>query len=547
MGCGAASRYKVLPDDTEGGNTLITSGSSASMGSKAAATQERASSDNLISRMHSADRTSLISFNESAWEVKPSIATAFTTKITDDYDVQKWSNRIGKGASGSVYRVVHRESGEKRAVKKCYKVREDDVLAYKREAILMGSLDHPNIIKIFETYEDRRCNYFVLELCEGGELLKQVTSSTSFTEAQCAFVLAQILQGVTYLHSQHICHRDLKPENFIMLDEKPLEQSTLKIIDFGSAASIAPGSFLETPTGTPAYMAPEVLAGQYNCSCDLWSFGVVAYFLLSGVLPVDIEEYSSEDLYHKLELGTYSLEGPEWQYASNGAKDFVAKCMTFNPDDRIRAGAALRHEWLSEAGNASSTVKIPVLQNLSTFWNASKQKTTALYDVSGKISSDSCQRLQEGFASKDVDGHGKLSIDDVTSILQEAGLELPEEHIAILVRSWDADGDGQIDYDEFVVGMQKAHSEVEEEICMAAFRKMDGDGNGLLSQDELTVSRKDLMKILTEESVIHVLGASISDDIMKVADTDGDGKISFDEFMVLVTGRNAERYGGKNK
>lgn len=332
-----------------------------------------------------------------------------------------------------------------------------------------------------------------------------------------------------------------------MLDEKPLEQSTLKIIDFGSAASIPPGSFLETTTGTLAYMAPEVLAGRYNCSCDIWSFGVVAYFLLSGALPVDVEEYSSEDLHRKLELGTYSLEGPEWQHASNGAKDFVAKCMTLNPDDRMLAGAALRHEWLSEAGDASSTVQIPVLQNLSTFWNASKQKTSALHEVSGKISSDSCRRLQEGFANKDVHGHGKLPTDDVTTILRQAGLQLPEEHISILVRSWDTDGDGQIDYDEFVVGMQKAHSEVEEEICRAAFRKMDGDGNGLLSQDELTVSRTDLMNILTEDSVKHVLGASISDDIMKVADTDGDGKISFDEFMVLVTGRHAERYGGKNK
>lgn len=462
-------------------------------------------------------------------------------KVTDDYDVQKWSAsaRIGKGASGSVYRAVHRETGYNRAVKKCYKVNADDIFAFKREAVLISNVDHPNIIKIIEVFEDRRCCYFVFELCEGGELLKQITESDSFTERKCIHVMAQILQSVSYLHGKQICHRDLKPDNFLVEDLKPLEEATLKLIDFGSATFVEAGEFLETPLGTPAYMAPECFSGRYHLMCDIWSCGVIAYLLLSGDLPFDGDAIA--ELQEKVKCGKYSLEGPEWLHVSNEAKDFVTRCMRFEPEERCQSNSALGHVWLKQ--DCSDTVQMPVLTNLAKYFHVSKRRSMAAEEISSFLSVEICQRLRDCFEKKDTDALGALPVDDVATILQQSGLSLPYQHIRQLVSSWDRDSSGTIEYGELNSGLQQSFAQVEEEVIMAAFAQIDKDGNGVLSEEELAASGMTLKEILADESVVKVLGPSVAEDVMRKGDIDGDGLISFDEFMLLATGgRRASTY-----
>jgi len=99
------------------------------------------------------------------------------------------------------------------------------------EIDIMKELDHPNIIKLFEVFEDSRFVYLVMELCEGGELFDKIIECTHFTESTAKYYFRQMMQALSYIHNKNIVHRDLKPENFLLLDNS--QNSPLKIIDFG--------------------------------------------------------------------------------------------------------------------------------------------------------------------------------------------------------------------------------------------------------------------------------------------------------------------------
>mmetsp|Transcript_16118 Transcript_16118/g.13654 ORF Transcript_16118/g.13654 Transcript_16118/m.13654 type:complete len:156 (-) Transcript_16118:463-930(-) len=148
----------------------------------------------------------------------------------------------------------------------------------------MKKLDHPNIIKLYEIYEDARYIYLVLELCSGGELFDRITNKGSFAEAEAIEAFQQIMHAINYCHSFNITHRDLKPENFLYLNDD--DESPIKVIDFGlSKRGNTTQDVMTTRAGTPYYISPEVLQGKYDQSCDIWSAGVIMYILLCGYPP----------------------------------------------------------------------------------------------------------------------------------------------------------------------------------------------------------------------------------------------------------------------
>ena len=170
---------------------------------------------------------------------------------------------------------------------------------FKQEIVILQTLDHPNVLKLYEYFEDSKNVYLITELCRGGELFDRIIENEFFSEKVAAKIFKQILQPLNYCHSQGIAHRDLKPENFLF--ETKDEDSDLKIIDFGlskiltntgqafSAQSSLKGSKnldrMNTRAGTPNYISPEVLNGNYGVECDLWSAGCILYILLCGYPP----------------------------------------------------------------------------------------------------------------------------------------------------------------------------------------------------------------------------------------------------------------------
>ena len=133
---------------------------------------------------------------------------------------------------------------------------------FKREIEILSNLDHPNIVKTYESYEDKRQIHIVTEVMQGGELFDYIRKNHRFSERTAAHFMKQILQAISYLHRMGVVHRDLKPENLLL--ETKSDTASIKIIDFGTSALYDPKKKLKQKQGTPYYTAPEVIKGSYD-------------------------------------------------------------------------------------------------------------------------------------------------------------------------------------------------------------------------------------------------------------------------------------------
>eukprot|EP01083_Nonionella_stella_P168696 570315_1 len=165
----------------------------------------------------------------------------------------------------------------------------------REEISIMQKLEHANIISFFDVFEDEPNVYIVMEHCNGGELFDRISAKGSYSEKDAAKVLRQVVEGLRYLHANHIAHCDLKPDNFLFLE--PSDDSDLKIIDFGMSKIMKFRKYFRRFCGTPYYVAPEVIDGNYTEACDMWSMGVVMFVMLFGYPPfyVDPNEYHADN------------------------------------------------------------------------------------------------------------------------------------------------------------------------------------------------------------------------------------------------------------
>jgi calcium-dependent protein kinase len=157
--------------------------------------------------------------------------------------------------------------------------------------------------------------------------------------------MKQLLSCVSYCHEHHIIHRDLKPENVLLEASKEFDQ--IKVIDFGTAQKFKQGQKLSETIGTPYYIAPEVLNHQYGKECDVWSLGVMAYIILSGIPPFNGS--SDADIMAAIKKGTFNFNAKVWSTVSQSAKDFISSLLTFDANKRPTALIALQHPWLKQS------------------------------------------------------------------------------------------------------------------------------------------------------------------------------------------------------
>lgn len=172
------------------------------------------------------------------------------------------------------------------------------------------------------------------ELCIGGELFDRIVAQEYFTEPMAARTFKQILMALNYCHSTGIVHRDLKPENFLF--ESKTSDSNLKIIDFGLSKILSAGKLqrMKTRAGTPYYISPEVLMGNYDITCDLWSAGCILYILLCGYPPFYGDD--NQEILAMVQKGVFDFDGEEWENVSPEAKDLIKKLIT-KPERRLSA------------------------------------------------------------------------------------------------------------------------------------------------------------------------------------------------------------------
>jgi len=215
-----------------------------------------------------------------------------------------------------------------------------------REIEIMKKVNHKNILKLFETFEDDDSVYIVMELVRGSELFDRIVEKGFYSEKNAMNVVSQILEAVAYLHSQGVAHRDLKPENLLCsgVDENEI----VKIADFGLSKVQTEEDILSTSCGTPGYVAPEVLLCEsYGLSVDMWGIGIITYILLAGYPPFYDENNPQDDtaLFEKVINVDYDLDDECWDDVSELAKDFIRKLLVKEPNERMTAQQALNHAW----------------------------------------------------------------------------------------------------------------------------------------------------------------------------------------------------------
>jgi len=256
--------------------------------------------------------------------------------IYNDYTVI--NPAIGRGAYGEVKKAIHRVTGLVRAVKIISKSSSPlELKKLKHEVDILKRLDHPNIIKVLEFYQDPRFFYIVTELCTGKELFHKIDDTPYFNEKMAAETMKQILSAIAYCHSHKIVHRDIKPENLVYENEQ--EGSLLKVIDFGASKSYATNQKFSQKLGTIYYMAPEIISGKYDEKCDIWSCGVILFTMLSGNTPFDGR--NEMEIIEKIKKAKFSMDNYAWSKISDSAKHLVKRMLEEKPSNRISASEAL--------------------------------------------------------------------------------------------------------------------------------------------------------------------------------------------------------------
>jgi calcium-dependent protein kinase len=353
-----------------------------------------------------------------------------------------------------------------------------------KEVELMSFMDHPSIVKLFETFEDPLTFYLVMERCDGGELSARVSASPGgrLSEADAAIVMEQILRGVFYMHTNGFCHRDIKPSNCLFETGAPIAETGLKIIDFGFAARIPQDSVMKDKVGSPYYVAPEVLRNSYSESLDLWSAGVILFQLLSGHMPFNGR--TRDAVLRKVEQGIVEFHEEHWQDVSRDARRLVAALLQFEPSERLTAEQALDHAWLKHL-RVSKTPELParVVDSLRSFRARPRLMRAAMHVMARQQGDD--EQLREIFLSLDANRDGLLATSELREGLQAAGFDFADSEWQEIVDGVDANGRGCLDYTEFLAATLKRVHYKEEDACRRAFHVFDTNGDGKLSQAEL--------------------------------------------------------------
>ncbi|CAI5988136.1 unnamed protein product [Closterium sp. NIES-64] len=317
----------------------------------------------------------------------------------EDYFVLE-SAVLGSGQFGTVRRCVEKATGARFACKSILKSRltsESERHDVRREVVLMqrlaagascgatsgaagaasatgagvapaGYSPHAGVVQLRAVFEDDAAVHMIMELCDGGELFDEIVRRGRLSERDAAQVFSQIVSAVAFCHSRGVLHRDLKPEN-ILLARYPASAATpaaagtpsagvspaaaagagqrvvvAKLADLGLAIPLKQGERARGVAGSPFYIAPEVLRGDYSFEADVWSLGVILYILLCGAPP--FWGPTDRDVFMKVLQGAVDMGGEEWRGVSEEAKGLVRCLLQRDPRKRPPAGKIMTHPWI---------------------------------------------------------------------------------------------------------------------------------------------------------------------------------------------------------
>jgi calcium-dependent protein kinase len=447
--------------------------------------------------------------------------------------------KLGEGSYGSVFLVNHNHTSQQRAMKIIAKKtnseikNESDIL---NEIEILKSMDHPNIVKIFEFFYSSKNYYLITEFCKEGELFDLIVKEGPFNEEYTGYILFQIFSAVNYCHSMNILHRDLKPENILIERKEQNGFLKIKIIDFGTAKIFESNKVERKIIGSSYYIAPEVLSRNYNEKCDLWSCGVIMYILLSSTPPFAGME--DGEIIENIKKGYYDIESKFWEKISPEAKNLLRNLLERNPAIRITAEEAMNHKWFKKLNirdkmNFLSKEKIiKMLETLKTFQPDKVLKRIAIaYLVHNNPQHEEVLDGCKLFNLIDKNSNGritKIELKNGMIELTDYNEEESNKFVNQIFNLIDGDNNGYIEYEEFVRCCIDKEFFINEEVIKFSFRFFDIDKDGEITIDEIKKTfarsfKKDIKYF--DEAMLGIINE---------IDLNGDKKISYKEFQTMM-------------
>ncbi|KAL4429132.1 hypothetical protein ABPG74_015160 [Tetrahymena malaccensis] len=259
---------------------------------------------------------------------------------------------IGKGSYAEIYRALNKENNMIVAIK-VIEVQENERVEdfVKKEIDLVKECNHPNITQVYEHFFVDNKIYIIMEYCGGGSLAQLIKKKGQFQEPYITIILKEILQALSYLHSNQMVHRDIKSANILIQKD-----GKVKLCDFGVSSKISNNSQkLQTFVGTPYYMAPEVIQkSEYDFKADIWSVGITAIEMATGHPPY----YDKKPEIAMSKIVSEEPPSLSKETSSTMLINFVNCCLKYNPEQRQSAKQLLSHSFIKLAKKPSYLIDL---------------------------------------------------------------------------------------------------------------------------------------------------------------------------------------------
>nr|CCC93562.1 putative protein kinase [Trypanosoma congolense IL3000] len=359
--------------------------------------------------------------------------------------------RLGEGTYASVFAVTYVPSGQRFAMKRIptsyLMVSESQII---QEATAMQSMEHPHVVKLHKFLQSTSAFYLLLDLASGGELFDLIISERYFRESTARLYFQQLMSAIDYCHSKGVAHRDLKAENLLLGKD-----NQLLVCDFGFCSTYHVGDVDENdntandlllPIGTLHYTSPEAAArGATRASVDafqqdLWSAGVILFFMLTGRLPFSGRD--DEETLYLIQKGTFSFTDDEKGRISDGAQSLVCAMLALEPTERPGITQIVEDDWFIVDLEAGVFPHRPSLKSSLVFLDFSTQHRATEQEEAV---------IKKAFRKIDIDGHGMINRDQIRDMLTTLrGAGVVAEEVTELIELFTGNaGSDSITYEEF--------------------------------------------------------------------------------------------------
>ena len=394
--------------------------------------------------------------------------------IREKYNIGK---KLGEGSYGEVYLSIDKKTNKKVAIKVLPK-HKSHIDEFNSEIIneidILKNLEHQNIVKIYEFYEGKKNFYIVTEYCNEGNLKKTIDKKEFITEIEAAAIMFQLFSAIAYCNQNKIN------------------------------------------------------------KCDMWSLGVILYYLFTKRLPFKAK--NKPQLSYYIQNCKYNINLGPLKHASEELKDLIKRLFVVNIDDRLSVNDALNHIWFKKLQIKEKLSELSTEQIKECLINIKKykpekvlQQASIAFLIHNFSHYEGIKIANSLYLKIDHNNNGVIEknefIKELTNLFKEQNEEIKEEYILELFDIIDADKSGYIEHEEFIRAAANKNNLLKESILKNCFEYFDKDKNGEITVDEIKTTFKDYKEKLTDEEFISVI---------KECDLNQNGVIDYDEFKTVM-------------